>query len=366
MQKIVISGGGTGGHIFPAIAIANALCSLAPSTSILFVGAAGKMEMQKVPEAGFVVEGLPITGFQRSFTPKNVVSNLKFPFKLLYSLYKAVRIIQKFRPNCVVGVGGFASGPTLIAAQMLGVPTVIQEQNAVPGAVNKLLSGRIKLAFVAYNGLEKFFGSEKIRNYGNPVRQNIVESSITKTEASAFFGLDAALPTVLVTGGSQGALGINKGIAAQLELLKKAGVQLIWQTGTAFEPVAKKCAQELGYVAVTQPFMQKMDYAYAAADVVVSRAGAGAISELAVLRKPAILVPMPTAAADHQTKNAMELVQKNAAILVKNADAEHSLVPKTIELLNDMELQMRMKQNLETFDKRTAATQIAADILAMN
>jgi UDP-N-acetylglucosamine--N-acetylmuramyl-(pentapeptide) pyrophosphoryl-undecaprenol N-acetylglucosamine transferase len=363
--KFIISGGGTGGHIFPAIAIANALQAQYPYSQMLFVGAVGKMEMQKVPAAGYDIVGLPIAGFQRSVSLKNIWANIQLPFKLLYSLIKAWFIIKKFAPNCVIGTGGYASSPVLIAAQWRGVPTVVQEQNAFAGVVNRWLGKRIYLAFVAYSSMDRFFRADSIRIFGNPVRQNILDNTLTKTQAAAHFGFDAGLPTVFVTGGSQGALGINNAILGGLEVLKNHNIQLIWQTGVAFEAKAQQAADGVDYGnrAVVQPFINDMQQAYIAADVVVSRAGAGAIAEVVALRKPCVLVPLPTAAADHQTKNAQALVQKNAAILVENAAASANLVPQIVALLHNTAQQNAMKMGLQNFDAPRATARIAHSIL---
>ncbi len=331
--KVIISGGGTGGHIFPAIAIANALKALEPDTEILFVGAEGKMEMEKIPAAGYKIVGLPVRGFQRRFT----LQNINFFFRLYSSLRKAKKIIKDFNPNVVVGVGGFASGPTLQIACKLKIPTLIQEQNSYPGVTNKILSPHVNKICVAYQNMEKYFPAEKIVITGNPVRQDIfINPSKLKEDGFLFFELKGNQKTVLSLGGSLGARTINESIYNSLELFVENKIQLIWQTGKEFYPVALEKIRALNYPYIkVYDFIQRMDYAYAISDVVISRAGAITISELTLTAKPAILVPSPNVAEDHQTKNAMALVQNDAAMLVSDADCREKLVVETLKLLQD-------------------------------
>ena len=307
--RFVISGGGTGGHIFPAIAIADALKRRFPEAEILFIGAKGRMEMDRVPKAGYPIEGLWISGFTKD------PSVITLPFKLVSSLTKARRILKRFNPDAVIGVGGFASGPTLKAANWLHIPTIIQEQNSYPGKTNRNVGQKAKAICVAYNGLEQWFPKERIHFTGNPLRGNI-NGNCDRNEAAEYFGVKAEHPVVLLVGGSQGALGINKGISAQLAKFKESDMQLIWQTGKYYHEQAVNEVKELGLEDKVKPvvFIDRMDLAYSVADVVISRAGAMSISELALVQKPVIFVPLPTAAEDHQTKNAMLRMQYLCAI----------------------------------------------------
>lgn len=342
-KRFIISGGGSGGHIFPAIAIANALKDEYPNCEILFIGAQDKMEMEKVPAAGFQIEGLWISGFQRSLSPKN----LSFPFKLISSLMKAKKIIKKFNPDLVVGVGGFASGPTLHQAASLGIPTLIQEQNSFPGVTNKILSKKIDKICVAYDNMEKFFPKEKIFYTGNPIRKEVVQIEGKREEALKFFGLSDNKPVVLVVGGSLGARTINEAIEMNLNSFKENNIQLVWQTGKNYFPQAKAAVDKLNTKGiVSTAFINKMDMAYAAADIVVSRAGAIAISELCVVKKPIILVPSPFVAEDHQTKNAMALNTNNAAILVKDIEQKETLMPAIIKLVNSEDERKKLIENI--------------------
>ncbi|MFT3740259.1 MAG: undecaprenyldiphospho-muramoylpentapeptide beta-N-acetylglucosaminyltransferase [Breznakibacter sp.] len=328
--RVIVSGGGTGGHIFPAISIANAIRDVQPGAQILFVGAQGKMEMEKVPAAGYDIVGLPVAGFQRRLTWKNLI----FPFKLLASLIKARKVVKNFNPHVVVGVGGYASGPVLRVATGMGIPSVIQEQNSYPGVTNRILSAKVQTICVAYGGLEKYFPTSKIVFTGNPVRQSLL-ANVSKTEAAAYFGLDARKKTVLVIGGSLGARSINQGIMAGLETFVEGGVQVIWQTGRFyFEGIDQAVDSSLKKMVKIHDFVSRMDLAYTLADVVVSRAGASSVSEIALLGKPAVLVPSPNVAEDHQTKNAMALVSQNAAVLVKDAET-HTLADIASRLVND-------------------------------
>ena len=360
--KVIISGGGTGGHIFPAIAIANAIKEKHPDTKILFVGALGRMEMEKVPEAGYEIIGLPIMGLQRRLT----LQNLKFPFKLLASLLKAKKIIKGFKPEVVVGVGGYASGPLLKAATNKGIPALIQEQNSYPGITNKLLAPKVQKICVAYDGMEKFFPKEKIMLTGNPVRQDIKNLEAKKIRGIEHFGLDSTKKTVLVVGGSLGARTINQSIDAGLEEIVKNDIQLVWQTGQLYVNQAEVALKRVNNLSIkTMPFISKMDYAYAVADVVVSRAGAMSVSELSIAAKPTIFVPLPSAAEDHQTKNAMALVNYNAALLVKDAEAQEKLIPILIELMNNESEQQKIANNVAKLAFTDAANIIASEVIKL-
>ena len=356
--KVVISGGGTGGHIFPAIAIADALKRRFPKADILFIGAKGRMEMERVPKAGYPIEGLWISGFTKD------LSALSLPFKLVSSLTKARRILKRFQPDVVIGVGGFASGPTLKAANWLGIPTVIQEQNSYPGKTNRNVGKKAKAICVAYDHLDQWFPAEKIHFTGNPLRANITLNG-TREEAAAFFQLDPNKPVALLVGGSQGALGINKGISAQLAAFKNSDLQLIWQTGKTYITQAQEEVKALGLENQVKPtvFIERMDLAYGLADMVISRAGAMSISEMALVQKPVIFVPLPTAAEDHQTKNAQQLVDADAAIMVRNADTEKDLIPTLFRLKDDHELQAKMSANIGKFARPNAADDIVDQII---
>ena len=356
--KVVISGGGTGGHIFPAIAIADALKRRFPKADILFIGAKGRMEMERVPKAGYPIEGLWISGFTKN------LSALSLPFKLVSSLTKACRILKRFQPDVVIGVGGFASGPTLKAANWLGIPTVIQEQNSYPGKTNRNVGKKAKAICVAYDHLDQWFPAEKIHFTGNPLRANITLNG-TREEAAAFFQLNPSKPVALLVGGSQGALGINKGISAQLAAFKDNDLQLIWQTGKTYITQAQEEVKALGLENQVKPtvFIERMDLAYGLADMVISRAGAMSISELALVQKPVIFVPLPTAAEDHQTKNAQQLVDADAAIMVRNADTEKDLIPTLFRLKDDHELQAKMSANIGKFARPNAADDIVDQII---
>ena len=358
--KVVISGGGTGGHIFPAIAIADALKRRFPKADILFIGAKGRMEMERVPKAGYPIEGLWISGFTKD------LSALSLPFKIVSSLTKARRILKRFKPDVVIGVGGFASGPTLKAANWLGIPTVIQEQNSYPGKTNRNVGKKAKAICVAYDHLDQWFPVEKIHFTGNPLRANITLNG-TREEAAEFFHLDPTKPVALLVGGSQGALGINKGISAQLAAFKDNDLQLIWQTGKTYITQAQEEVKALGLENQVKPtvFIDRMDLAYGLADVVISRAGAISISELALVQKPVIFVPLPTAAEDHQTKNAQQLVDAEAALMVRNADAEKELVPALFRLKDDYELQTKLSKNIGKFARPNAADDIVNQIVSV-
>lgn len=360
--KIIISGGGTGGHIFPAIAIANALKQLQPKTEILFVGAQGKMEMEKVPAAGYKIIGLPVVGLQRRLTFKN----LKFPFLLYKSLQQAKKIIKEFNPNVVVGVGGYASGPMLKIACKKNIATLIQEQNSFPGLTNRLLAKKVNKICVAYPNMENFFPKNKIILTGNPVRQDISNLEAKKARGYELFQLSPNKKTILVIGGSLGAKTINESILAGLENFSNHQVQLIWQTGKNFYDVAKKATLPYnGNGIFCFDFISQMDYAYAIADVVISRAGAISISEICLAAKAAILVPSPNVAEDHQTKNALALINNNAAELVKDSEAKELLVKKAINLLSDENHCERLQRNAYRMAFSDAANVIAAEVLKL-
>lgn len=356
--KFVISGGGTGGHIFPAIAIADALKHRFPECEILFIGAKGRMEMQRVPQAGYPIEGLWISGLTKDYRA------LTLPLKIVSSLWKARRILKRFQPDAVIGVGGFASGPTLKAANWLGIPTVIQEQNSYPGKTNRNVGGKAKAICVAYDHLDQWFPAEKIHFTGNPLRANITLNA-SREEAAAYFNLDPDKPVALLVGGSQGALGINKGISAQLKAFCDQDLQLIWQTGKTYIEQAQKEVRDLGLEDRVKPtvFIDRMDLAYGLADVVISRAGAMSISELAIVQRPVIFVPLPTAAEDHQTKNARQLVDAEAALMVRNADTERELVPALFKLAADKALCETLSVNIGKFARPNAANDIVDQII---
>lgn len=360
MKRIIISGGGTGGHIYPAIAIANSLKTADSSIEILFVGALGKMEMEKVPKAGYKIIGLPIAGIKRELS----VDNLSFPLKLIRSLWKARSIIKEFKPDVAVGVGGFASGPLLMIASLMGVPTLIQEQNSYAGITNKLLAKRAKAICVAYPQMERFFPKSKIILTGNPVRSDILDTAYKRDAAFEHFGLNPNRKTLLVIGGSLGAKTINESIDAGLKMLIDAGYQVLWQTGKPYAERGREAVKKVTN-AVASDFIYEMDLAYAVADVVVSRAGALSVSELCLVAKPAILVPFPFASEDHQTQNAMSLVEQNAALLVKDKDAKEELIQTTLRLLQDADKQRELSQNIQKLAKPNAAKEIAEVVMGL-
>lgn len=353
--NIILSGGGTGGHIYPAISIANELKEKYPNANFLFVGAQNKMEMEKVPQAGYQIEGLWISGIQRKLT----IDNLAFPFKLLSSLWNAHKIIKKFKPSIVIGTGGFASGPTLYAASVKGIKTIIQEQNSYPGITNKLLSKKADKICVAYDGLERFFSTDKIVKTGNPVRQDLLTIDEKREEAIAHFNLDAHKKTLVVIGGSLGARAVNNLIEKHVNWLVEQQVQVIWQTGKLYYEEFKKYDALEGVQ--THAFLNKMDLTYAAADFLISRAGAGSISELCIVGKPVIFIPSPNVAEDHQTKNALSVVNKNAALLLEETSLE---VFQTMfsELINDVSLQQRLSENIKKLALPNATKDIVIEI----
>lgn len=362
--RIIISGGGTGGHIFPAISIANAIKRLRPETELLFVGAEGRMEMQRVPQAGYPIKGLPVMGFDR----KNLLANVKVLACLWKSRQMAKQIIKEFRPDCAVGVGGYASGPTLNVAEGLGIPTLLQEQNSYAGVTNKLLAKRASAICVAYEGMERFFPAERITLTGNPVRRELLEQTRSRAEVLADWGFSADKPTVLLIGGSLGARTMNESVLNHLPLLRQSGVQLLWQTGKVYaEAIAQRLEAEGGKPdnLCVVDFITDMGSAYAAADLVISRAGAGSISELCLLGKPTILVPSPNVAEDHQTKNARALSDKAAALFVSDADAPRALMPLAINTVRDAEKLTQLSATIRQLAKPHAAEDIAEQVIAL-
>ncbi|MDR1983806.1 MAG: undecaprenyldiphospho-muramoylpentapeptide beta-N-acetylglucosaminyltransferase [Prevotellaceae bacterium] len=360
--KIIISGGGTGGHIYPAVSIANTLKKRNPDIDILFVGAIGRMEMEKVPAAGYEIIGLPVAGLQRRFTLKN----LSVPFKFMRSLNCAKKIIKDFAPDVVVGVGGYASAPTLRAAAKLGISTLIQEQNSYAGLTNKLLAKYAKKICVAYSGMEKFFPESKIIFTGNPVRQDLFNVKNLEDEAYKFFNLDKSKKTLLVVGGSLGARTLNTVILKELNRINNNNIQLIWQTGKNYFTQAQ---QEIAYSAVNNTkvfdFIYRMDLAFAAADIIISRAGAGTISELCIIAKPCILVPSPNVSEDHQTKNAMALVNENAAVKINDNDAQSDLIDTVLQMFGDEEKMNQLGNNISKLAMPDAADKIVDEILKL-
>lgn len=358
--RIIISGGGTGGHIFPAIAIANALKALDPTTEILFVGALGRMEMEKVPAAGYEIIGLDIQGIQR----KSILKNLKFPVKLIGSVRKALQIIKDFKPDAAVGVGGYASGPLLYAASLKGVPYLIQEQNSYAGITNKWLGKKAQKICVAFDGMEQFFPADKLIKTGNPIRRDSVDIAGKHLQAIELMKLQSDKKTILVTGGSLGARTLNNSILGGLDKILEADVQLIWQTGKFYyKQIMEKVGDNLHPNIRIMEFVNRMDLAYAAADVIISRAGAGTIAELCVVKKPVILVPSPNVAEDHQTKNALALVHDNAALFVADRDAEAKLVDAVLELLKDKDKQKTLSENIGKLALPDADEVIAKEVM---
>ena len=354
--KFVISGGGTGGHIFPAIAIANAIKLKYTEADILFIGAKGKMEMEKVPAAGYKIIGLWVSGLQRKLTFKNIL----FLIKVIMGLLKAWVVLLQFKPNVVIGVGGYASGPTLRMASLMGIPTMIQEQNSFPGLTNRMLSKRTSKICVAYSDMERFFPANKIVLTGNPIRQDIKDITSKKHEALAFFNLSIEKKIVLIIGGSLGALTLNNCILSSLSYFDQKNIQIIWQTGKSFFPTANDEVCKLNNENIKVfPFISSMELAFAAADIIISRAGAISISELCVVGKPAILIPSPNVTDDHQTKNAMALVGNNAAIMIKDAEVHKNLLNVLQNVLNNIELQALLSQNIVKLAITSAADDIA-------
>ena len=361
-KRIIISGGGTGGHIFPAVSVANALRRIDPGIEILFVGAEGRMEMEKIPEAGYKIKGLPVAGFYRSLTFRNV----NVLFSLFKSLGMARNIIKEFKPDVVVGVGGYASGPVLRQAGRMGIPTLIQEQNSYAGVTNKLLAKKAAVICVAYDGMDKYFPAGKIIKTGNPVRHNYENLDLIKDEALEYFSLKKNKPVVLVLGGSLGAGTINKSLSENLQKIIGSGCQWLWQTGkNYYEDVMALVSLSFSENVVVTAFINRMDYAYAAADVIVSRAGAGTISELCLVGKPAILVPSPNVAEDHQTKNAKALSEREAAVLMPDNQAVSGLVDEAIRLVADANKKTRLSGNIMKLADRDSDTRIAMEVLKL-
>lgn len=359
-KKIIISGGGTGGHIFPAISIANALKRIDPDTEILFVGARGRMEMEKVPAAGYHIEGLDIQGFQR----KSLLKNLLLPYRVFKSLVKAMSIIRNFKPDAAVGVGGYASGPLLFAAGRMNVPYLIQEQNSYAGITNKRLGAKAKKICVAFDGMEKFFPADKIVVTGNPIRKEAVAIDGKKAEAFAAFGLSREKKTILITGGSLGAGTLNKSMLAGMYKFIAADVQVIWQTGKYYyHSVMDEIGEDHDPGICVTEFLNRMDLAYAAADLIIARAGAGTIAELCVVKKPVILVPSPNVAEDHQTKNALSLVQHHAAVLIKDEVAEKELADTALRIIKDPDKCRQLSEQIGRLALPDADEVIAREVL---
>ena len=359
-RKIIIAGGGTGGHIFPAVAIANALKKINPAIEILFVGANGKMEMEKVPQAGYQIRGIDIAGFNRS----SLIKNIGLPFKLIKSFFQVRRIIKDFQPDAVIGVGGYSSFPVLRFAQAKGIPTFIHESNSFAGKSNIFLGKKATRIFVATDGMEKFFPKEKIIVAGNPVRETISSATVSRAEGIKFFSLDENKKTVLVVGGSLGAKSINEATDKHLDEILNNGLQLIWQTGKPYAEKAKQRAAGKTSVWVNE-FITKMEYAYAAADIVIARAGAMTVAELCVVKKPVLFVPYPFAAEDHQTVNARTLVEKNAALMVKDSEAMDKAIPMILELAKDESRQNELKKNISVLGITDADKRVAEEILKL-
>lgn len=359
--RIIISGGGTGGHIFPAVSIAGALKKKYPGTEILFVGAEGRMEMQRVPAEGYSIVGLPICGLDR----KNPLKNITVLLKFIKSLWKARKIIKDFKPHAAVGVGGYASGPTLKTAALMGIPTLIQEQNSYAGVTNKMLAKGAERICVAYEGMERFFPKEKIILTGNPIRQGLADNQTTREEGIRAFGLDPNKRTILIIGGSLGARTMNESVLQKLDMIKQTDdVQFIWQTGKFYHQEIQEQLKnhgELPMLYVTD-FISRMDEAYAAADLVISRAGAGSISEFCVLKKPVILVPSPNVAEDHQTQNALALVKKEAALYIKDVEAPETLIPQAIATVTDEALLEKLSLNIVQLAYTNSAEIIADEV----
>ena len=363
-MKIIISAGGTGGHIFPAVAVADELKRQDPSVQILFVGAEGKMEMERVPKAGYEIEGLWIAGLQRKLSLKNLWLNLQLPFKLFNSRMKVRRILTAFQPDVAVGFGGFASGPTLQGAAAMGIPTILQEQNSYAGLTNKLLAQKAVKICVAYDGLDKFFPSEKLIVTGNPVRADILNVKAKYTEGVAYFGLDKNKKTIAILGGSLGAKTLNVAMEDSAQLIgNQENIQILWQCGRLYEDDFRGGRTANLANVQMRPFIDRMDLAYAVADVIIARAGALTISELCLAGIPSVLVPSPNVAEDHQTKNAMALVNKNAAVLVKDKEASEKMIPSALEIIDNQALAARLSTNILTLAKPNAAKDIAKVVI---
>ena len=354
--KVIISGGGTGGHIFPAIAIAKAIENKVQNVEFLFVGAEDRMEMEKVPAAGYKITGLWISGLQRKLDKRNLL----FPFKVIHSIFKAKNIVKEFKPDLAIGTGGYASAPLLYEAAKKGIPTVIQEQNSYPGITNRILAKHVQKICVAYDEMERFFPTEKLIITGNPIREGILDFNNKVTDGQVKFNIDKTKPTVLVVGGSLGALTINNAIAENINQIKNMDVNLIWQTGISYQDKAQNFITDVNTKGINAyTFIKEMDLSYAAADVIISRAGAIAISELCCVGKPIILVPSPNVAENHQYKNAQSLVNKNAALLVEDKEASRKLVSTLMELVGDKVLQQSLSSNIKKLAVKNAADEIA-------
>ena len=360
--RIIISGGGTGGHIFPAVSIANAIKAKHPEAKILFVGALGRMEMQRVPDAGYEIKGLPICGFDR----KHLLKNISVLFKIWKSQRMAKKIIKDFQPMAAVGVGGYASGPTLNVCASKGIPCLIQEQNSYAGVTNKLLAKKADKICVAYEGMERFFPADKIIMTGNPVRQNVLDNKMTKEEARQQFGLQPNKKTILLVGGSLGARTINESVLSHLEVIEKSDIQFIWQTGKYYSASIQEQlkGKEIPNLKVLD-FISDMGAAYRAADLVISRAGASSISEFCLIGKPVILVPSPNVAEDHQTKNAMALVNKDAAVYVKDCEAPSLLIDKAISIVGDENKLNSLSENIKKLGFKNSADVIADEVIKL-
>lgn len=361
-KNIIISGGGTGGHVFPAISIANAIKQIESETNILFVGALGKIEMEKVPAAGYEITGLPVTGLQRRLTYKNII----FIFKLIKSLYRSKEIIKKFKPDVVVGVGGYASGPLLYMANRKKIPTLIQEQNSYAGITNKLLAKKAQKICVAYEGMEKYFPEDKIIITGNPIRQDLLDKIGSKEEGAEHFNLDKTKRTILIIGGSLGAKTINQSVISNIDKIGNSDIQLLWQTGKYYYNDAKIVVEKSGFKNIkVLDFIVRMDFAYAVADIIISRAGAGTISELCLVGKPVVLVPSPNVAENHQTKNAMALVKRNAAVMVKDSIAKQELINAVLDLIHHNEKLNELSENIKGMALRDSAKIIAEEVFKL-
>ncbi len=362
--RVIISGGGTGGHIFPAVSIANAIREMQPDAAIHFVGAEGRMEMQRVPAEGYSIDGLPIRGFDR----KHLWKNLAVLYKIWVSQRKAKRILKNFKPDVAVGVGGYASGPTLNKAAAMGIPCLLQEQNSYAGVTNKLLAKKAQVICVAYEGMERFFPKEKILLTGNPVRQALLNNQLTREQAVQALGFDAQRPVLLIVGGSLGAKTLNDSVVQQLQLIRESNVQVLWQTGKYYHKALEEQFQADGALPANlhmTDFIADMGTAYRAADLVVSRAGAGSISEFCLIGKPVILVPSPNVAEDHQTKNAQALVDKQAAIMIRDADARQQLLPTAIKVIADKEQLQQLSSNILNMALPHSAETIAKEVIRL-
>jgi UDP-N-acetylglucosamine--N-acetylmuramyl-(pentapeptide) pyrophosphoryl-undecaprenol N-acetylglucosamine transferase len=361
-KRIIISGGGTGGHIFPAVSVANALRRIAPGTDILFVGAEGRMEMEKVPAAGYRIQALPVSGFYRKFTLRNIAVVIR----LIRSLSMAGKIIREFRPDAALGVGGFASGPLMWKAAGMGIPLIIQEQNSYAGLTNRLLAKRASVICVAYDGMDKYFPGEKIIKTGNPVRHSFDNTDALKNKALEYFGFSREKQVILVLGGSLGAGTINKTLSGGIDRMAGSGLQWLWQTGmNYYEDVKSLAGDSLAATVAVRGFIDRMDYAFAAADVIVSRAGAGTISELCLVGKPVILVPSPNVAEDHQTRNAEALSRNDAAILVPDSEAELILLDEVLRLVSDPVRKALLSDNIRKMAERDSDIRIANEVLKL-